>query len=394
MLERLDTIERAMKVCGDPKGKRLLILSCDTGDGHNTAANAIQEAWTASGGYSVMVDAMHLVGPETQKRVKNSYFYLAMKAPRVFGRLYRTGNLWSKKLSKYVPSPVYALNIVLAKQIYKYLQIRSFDAVICTQLFPMLSLTNLVRNNLLEIPSFAVFTDYACYPFMVESELDVYFTPNAEVIDLCVEEGMPKENFIASGIPVAAKFRTDTTRAEARRKLGYREDEVLYLLMGGGMGYGSPAELCTEIFARDKHAKVLFLYGKNKKVAERLDIMFPHGELELIPFTTDVPTYMKAANVLLTKPGGLSSTEAIVVGTPLVHTTPIPGIETLNLNYFVNQGISVSGKDAAGCAEAAVNLVHNASRREQMLSRQRVIAKPDAAFHIIQTIYHKIGENH
>lgn len=393
MLDRLDTIEQEMKVCGNPDGKRLLILSCDTGDGHNTAANAIQEAWTASGGYSVMVDAMHFISAEVQKSVERSYFYLAMKAPKTFGRLYRTGDLWSSRLSKYIPSPVYALNIVLAKQLYKYLQARPFDAIICTHLFPMLGLTNLDRKGYLKKPTFAVFTDYACYPFMVESELDVYFTPSDKVSDICIRQGMKYENFIASGIPVAAKFQTDMTRAEARKKLGYREDEVLYLLMGGGMGFGSPAEICKEIFARDREAKVLFLYGHNKQMAERLEPMFPQDRLELIPFTREVPVYMRAANVLLTKPGGLSSTEAIVTGIPLVHTTPIPGIETENLNFFTAQGLSLTGEDAAGCAEAAVHLVHDAGRRELMLKRQRETARPGAADHITRIIYSKIGEN-
>lgn len=393
MLERLDEIEQKMKAQGDPAGKRLLILSGDTGDGHNTAAKAIQEAWTASGGYSVMLDAMHFISPEAQSRIARTYFYLAMRAPKAYGKLYRTGDLWSSKLSRYIRSPVYGMNIFLAKHIYKYLELRPFDAVICTHLFPMLGLTNLERKGYLKLPSFAVFTDYSCYPFMVESQLDVYFTPSDHVSRQCIEQGMEHENFIPSGIPVAEKFRTKMTRAEARRKLGYREEEVLYLIMGGGMGFGSPAELCREIFARDKEAKVLFLYGHNKKMAERLEILFPHGELELIPFTTEVPAYMKAANVLLSKPGGLSSTEAIVMGIPLVHTAPIPGIETANLEFFTAEGLSLTDKDAATRAEAAVDLVHNATRREQMLRRQQEFAKPDAAEHITRTIYSRLGEN-
>lgn len=363
---------------------KLLILSCNTGQGHNTAGRALLEAALARGVPCEMLDALSFAGPRFSKVVSNTYMKMAVDAPGLFGKLYRAGDLLSSDRRK---SPVYWGNAPYAERLERYLSEQEIGAVIAPHLFPAEAMTYLHRRRGVTTPFYAVATDYTCIPFWEETEPTRFFTPHPDLDAEFQAHGIPKERLLATGIPVSARFRASETQLDARRALSIEEDARVFLLMSGSMGFGSVVDMAAELAAHpDPLARLLVLTGRNEDLRRAIDERFAgDARVRALPFTDQVPLYMKACDVLLSKPGGLTSTEAAVMNVALVHTDPIPGCETQNARFFSQRGMSLSAS-AAEAPRAALRLIADRAAREAMQAAQRQNTYPCAADRILDEV--------
>ena len=253
----------------------------------------------------------------------------------------------------------------------------------------METLTFLRRHEDLPVRCYGVLSDYTCIPFLAETELDGYFLPHEAVRADCIAAGMPAEQPIVSGMPGAAKFTAPMTKQAARELLGLPQDKRIYLIMTGGIGCGDAVTLCEAIRrVPDEDALLCVLPGRNEELRTTLEEKYAgHGVLA-VPFTDQVPAYMHAADVLLSKAGGISSAEAAVLGVPLVHTMAIPGVETQNAAFFAAHGMSFFARNPDEAARFADRLIFDAKTRKRMLAAQNAELPKDAAARIAASLEH------
>ena len=348
---------------------KVLLLSCSTGQGHNTAAEAVQEALEARGAVCALFDPFRLTSERKARCVANAYIRNAVCAPALFGAVYRLGSFLSTSRGR---SPVYWANARYAAGLEAYIRDGGFDAVVATHIYPAEALTFLKRRGRLKVPFYAVFTDYACSPFWEETRPDVCFTPADEISRICIRRGMQGETLIATGIPVKREACMRTGKSIARETLGLETGAKLVVVMGGSMGGGRMVALVREVMKRvDSETRVVALCGHNEALRKRLEERFSEQRFRALGYTNHAALWMEACDVLLTKPGGLSSTEAAAKGVPLVLTAPIPGCETLNAVYFQKRGMAKQAFRPADAAEQAAALLDNELAQHAMRNRQK-----------------------
>lgn len=318
-----------------------LILSCSTGGGHNAAGFAVREELLARGHHVEMMDPYALVSQRLAEEVGNVYVKMVQRAPKMFGVVYSLGNL-----VRYVPgkSPVYYANIAVAKKLRDYLSDHHFDVILMPHLYPAELVTYLKKQGVKLPLTVFIATDYVCIPFTEETDCDYYITPGERQMHDFVRRKIPREKLLPFGIPVGRAFDEEVDKEEAKRKLGLDEDKQYYLLTGGSIGAGAIQRslriLVRQIRRKKQNAQIIVVCGNNDRLFRKLKFIY-RNQLILLKRTRQMALYMKACDIFISKPGGLSSTEAAVTGVPYIQITPIPGCESHNMKYFSRNGMSI-----------------------------------------------------
>jgi len=371
---------------------KVLILSCNTGEGHNSCAKALKIAMDRNGMECQVKDTLALVNRNLSHIVDETYVFSTKTA--IFEVAYKVGDFVSEKLEN-IKSPVYRSNRLYANKLYEYIVDNGFDAVVCVHLFPAEALTALHRKAKLNVPTYFVMTDYTCIPFLAETELDYYIIPHEHLIEEFVEKGLPREKIVSIGIPVdEEKMCRKVPSVEARRmvceEMGWPSDIEgrWYLIMSGSMGYGNLGDLVKELLKRiDADDRVLCVCGRNEKIYNALNEMFVDDKRVLLTgFTDKVSLLMDASDVIFTKPGGITSTEAIVKGIPLVHTAPIPGLENSNAKFFHYHNMSYYSEDVHQQVSVAIRLATDEEYKNKMLRAQSENANRNTSDDVVKLI--------
>ena len=350
---------------------RVLFFSTSTGQGHNQAGRAVKEYLDSRGVETVFSDVLD-TGKKKSGSVSKLYEGIVNHAPRVFGALYWIGEHISSAKHH---SPIYYLNTLYTDSLCKVIADIGPDVIVCPHLFSGQAVTRLIEKKKLEIPTVGVMTDYCCTPFWEETRLDRYITPNELVSEDCVGHGMKRSTLLPLGIPVSAKFSAHTPKAEARAVFGLA-NETVFVVNGGSMGYGKIPELAAGLVRRMPEAGVVAVCGHNTATYDKVkDIK----GVTALPFIHNLDVLLDAADVLLTKPGGLSTTEATVKRIPFVITMPIPGNEDRNASFFAKTGMAVSVKTVESAVDAAYRLASDAEARRAMLAAQERYGSVTAA---------------
>lgn len=374
----------------------VLILSCSTGGGHNSAGHAVEQELQRRGHRATMLDPYELKSAELAKAVGSIYVKMVQTVPGVFGEAYKLGDMVRKIPGK---SPVYTVNIGMAKRMYTYIRKEGFDAVVMPHLFPAEILTYLKKHET-EVPfTMFVATDYACIPFTEETDCDAYIIPNEDLRAEFQSWGIPDEKLAPLGIPVQAGFydasERNSDRAALRAELGLEPDGNYLLISGGSMGAGDLNGLVgafADWAKRQGEWRILVVCGSNAQLQEQLEEEYQQNPVvRCIGYTARMADYMACCDVFATKPGGLSSTEAAAVGIPIIHLSPIPGCETRNREYFSLKGMSLplAGKEEVG---KVMEQLADPSLRQSMIEAQHTYINGKAAKDICDFLERMAGD--
>ena len=372
----------------DADKMKVLLLSCSTGEGHNHCARAVRERLDAMGVISDFFDMLHLFGEPGPISVDQLLNVISTKTPNLFGLMYKAGERVS---SLGVTSPIYMINSNYGDKLCELINRKGYDAVVCSHLFPMETLTFIRRHYEMNARCYGVLSDYTCIPFLAETEMDAYFLPHEKARDECNGAGIPLEKLIVTGMPVAGSFHTDMSKSTARAALHVPENAKMYLIMTGGIGCGDALGLCNALLEiPDEDTLLCVLAGRNQELLDALNEKFGTVPwVRAVPFTDQVSVYMRAADVLLSKAGGISSAEAAIVNVPLVHTMMIPGVETVNARFFSNQGMSLMATNFDKAARYADRIVYDGKTGARLMAAQRRAMLPDGAERIADYIVHR-----
>ena len=358
---------------------KTLILSTKTGQGHHSASLAVKACLEEKGCEAVIEDILKSSKRNASAPVSALYDNIVMHAPTFFGMLYHAGELISS--SKH-HSPIYYLNSIYSKRLFAKIVKINPQVIVCPHIFSAQAITRLREKYGLAIPSLGIITDYTWSPFWEETRLDGYVIPAPQLVDEFINKGVPREKLFPLGIPVNRRFKTVNTTAKARLAFGITANQV-FVVMGGSMGFGRIIDLAYMLIEKLPDAQVVTVCGKNEQLYHKLT-----GHKNIIPFKyiDNIDLLMDAADVLITKPGGLSATEAMVKRIPVVFTCPIPGGEVHNAAFLSSIGAAVYAIRPEDAADAAVDLILNPDKCTKMIDAQKKYINKDADRDIAELI--------
>jgi len=368
----------------------VLILSCGTGGGHDSAAKAILEEMIRRGNNAVMLNPYSIKSNRLANVIDKCYISIARSAPKGFGAIYKIGDLYRRLPFR---SPVYFANCLMNRTLNEFLKKNHFDVVVMTHLFGAEILTSMKQHGMKIPNTIFVATDYVCIPFTEETECDAYVIPAVDLAEEFIDRGIPVEKIYPFGIPVRSSFIVRETREEVKLRLGLDKDKKYILIAGGSMGGGGIEKAIEKLrvyFADKSNTELIIICGSNKALFDRLkEQSYPN--IAVIEHTDDMASYIKASNLFITKAGGLSSTEAAVSGVPIWHTSSIPGCEIYNARYFSQHGMSINGEITNDSFAVINKLLHNDDMSRSMINRQKKYVSSQATIRVCD-LAEKIAE--
>lgn len=368
-----------------------LILSCNTGEGHNSCARAIKECFERHGDSCCIEDALGFISKGASRFVSRWHVRMYRYMPWLFRMGYRfsenhPGGLDDGTLPyRFIGEGTEAL--------CRYIIQNHIDTVICPHVFSAIMVTELrEKYPSLKIKSCFIATDYTCSPGTESINTDLFFVPDKSVVDndLLVSP----ERVLDSGMPVRACFYERTDKKQARQQLGYDTEGSHLLMMCGSMGCGPMKELATLLAHRLREGQTLTIVcGTNKKLFRWMNKNF-HGrrDIHVIEYTNNISLLMDSADLYLTKPGGLSTSEAAAKGLPMVLVNAVSGCEEYNLRYFVQTGLAQTAAEPEELADLCVRLLSDPARLEAMGAAGRQIPRKNAAERIYAALSGMNGE--
>ncbi len=374
---------------------KILILSCNTGEGHNSAARAIREEAERRGDTVDIWDAMSFWPIATNKLIVDGQVFLYKNLPELFGLGYRFFEKFSEKENERrekgkKPSPGFSpLAKKPSEKLHAAIAERKYDAVVCAHIFASLMVTEYRKTYGKEQPTYLVTTDYTCSPGANFSDIEGCFIPAEGLKDEFLSLGTREELIMPVGIPVREEFYYKLEKDEAKKKLGLPLDKRAVLLMSGSMGCG-PIEKTVEAVLEKLPSDCILVAvcGKNEKLFESLKtIAQTKNDLHPVGFTKAIPVFMDAAELVVTKAGGLSSTEAGVKHLPIVFIDAIPGLESHNRDYFVERGFALYGDEPSEIADKISELLASEARLSEMKAKMQAEFTHRSAKEIVDILH-------
>ncbi|MBR4081677.1 MAG: glycosyltransferase [Clostridia bacterium] len=370
---------------------KALIFTTHTGGGHDAAAEAIARALEEMGVVCKVMDCVAFAGEWVSKVVSGSYVKMVQHSPNSFGRMYHVSEMMSTPRMK---SPVYMMNSAYAFRMAK--EIRSFgaDMIVCTHEFGGHSVTHLKRHGDYAGLLAMILTDYTVHPFMEDVQADVVCLSHRGLVKDCLDKCMPQSVLYPFGIPVSPACRPCTDKRAAKIAAGLDPEKKEVLMVGGSMGAGNlPGTITAALAAMGENAHLTVVCGSNEKIRQKCETLCTgDSRVTVCGRVSPLHPLMAAADVLLTKSGGLTTTEAMTVGTPMVIAHPIRGCETANADFFEQRGLAAYARSMEEITDKLHQLLNDDAAREAMIAAQRREIDPDAARKLAACLVKLTGE--
>lgn len=362
---------------------RVLLLSASSGAGHVRAAQALEKAFAARGDCAVEhIDAIEYVSKLFQRVYDKAYISMVRRAPELMGVLYeRTDQPWQHPRRRLVLD---RLNTAPMVRMLKRVQP---DLCVATHFLPAEIIAWLIAKRKLHARNAIVVTDYDVHAMWLCRTVDRYYVAIDEAAEYLARIGVPREKLRVTGIPVDPLFSKPLDRAEARRVLALDPTALSILVSAGGYGIGPVEQLVNDLLALQRPWQIIAIAGKAEKVRKRLEEIsrkagkLPNGAPRLVPvgFTTDMDKYMAAADLLVGKAGGLTTSEALSRILPMALIEPIPGQEERNADHLLEAGAAIRCNNLPAAAWKIAALLDDPPRLERMRDAAWSMAKPNAA---------------
>jgi processive 1,2-diacylglycerol beta-glucosyltransferase len=282
-----------------------------------------------------------------------------------------------------------------ASNLRKLVEERKPDLVVCTHAFPCGVMSEYKRQFDPQLPVVGIVTDFVVHPFWIYTNIDAYSVATPEMRSTLVARGVRDERIVVSGIPIDTRFGANgTDRAALRRRLDLPRDRGIVLVMGGGVGIGPLDKVLRALGGVGVPLCAVVIVGRNKGLERRVIAAAEHADypVRVFGFVDNVFDYMHASDVLLSKPGGLTSSEALAARIPMVLVKPLPGQEERNTRYLVSRQAAVRPRGEAALAGAVRELLASSERRDAALAGIDALRHPDSASVIAERIERLLDE--
>jgi len=360
---------------------KLLILSCNTGGGHNAAAAAICKYFEAHGHCGRVVNTLDFLPKSTAELISRGHDFAYRHIPLIYGAGYRYEE-------KHASVPFYEQTLRGAEGLREYLTDYPADAVICVHVFSAMMMTELRHNWQLRLPTYFVATDYTCSPGVSDLDMDGFFIPHSRLLDEFTAAGIPAEKLYATGIPVDEAFAREENRCAARDALHLSGEGHVVLLAAGSMGCGPIRTLALRLeHMLGNMDQLVVVCGKNRMLYRDLSFFFSqNSRVRVVGYTREMPLYMHACDLIVTKAGGLTTAEAVAAGVPLLYLNAVPGCESRNIAFMTRWGYALAAEDELHLPGLLSDCLSGAVSMRDMVARRKNEFPKNAAEHIYRLV--------
>ncbi len=355
---------------------KVLVLSNTAGQGHNATGNAICDMLTSMGAVADMIDAYEYINSLLSDAVSTGYLISTALTPHFYGRAYRIAEQKDKSGDH---SPTYYLNRLMSSKLSEFVCDYDPDVIVCTHVFAAMLANMMKKRGKISSTIISIITDFTIHPFWQEVDCGDWFVSPDRLLTYAARlRGLDPSKFLNIGIPIHPKFSQKLDKKEARRTIGIDENRNTVLLMSGSMGYGNLDSHIRRIDNLDIDFQLLVVCGSNRKMYSKINHMNLKKDIKLYGYVNNVEVMMDAADCIITKPGGLTSSEAMAKQLPMIVVNPIPGQEERNTEFLLNNGLALKVSNTFRIDEALFYLFDNAHRMERMKENIRRMSKPNA----------------
>ena len=366
-------------------GKKFLLLTASVGSGHEKAAGAIAEGIKKSFPQAQLdiVDFMSWHTSAVNAFMKGCYLKMLSLVPNLYEFMYQF-TAGKRKGGCIQLLMAYAMSI----SIKNLIRTHEPDVIICTHPFPAEAVSHLGEKWRKKFLSAAVITDYSVHQMWICPHMNLYFVGCDFMQKQLIADGIAQNTIYVTGIPVAENFQKEKDKLLCRQKLGLAKNKPVILLMGGGLGLGRIGMALEQLEAIDDSLQLLVVAGRNRELLHKAEAVSrqSHHKILVYGYTDKVHELMGAADILLTKPGALTLTEALSLGLPMLLHEPIPGPETDNARYMSGCGSAIWLHAGDNLAYILKHLLADKYKLTAMGEAARKNRKPEAVHEILRVI--------
>ncbi len=368
-----------------PLRRKVLLMYITRVSGHRQATLAIQRSLRQLD-ENIEVPSVNGFGyafPILEKVVNQAYMSVIKRTPIVWDYLYD-----NPKVVKNSQSIKNFLHRTSHKKIEMLLNRYQPDTIVCTQAFPCGMVADYKRKNNLPIQLIGVLTDYAPHSYWINEGVDYYIVPNEDARERFIKKGVPPDAIKVYGIPIRLKFATQLDKQPIAAKLGLDRSIPTVLIMGGGQGLGPIKQVVRSLTELQMPLQMIVLTGTNKKLTKWLENRRETKDKKIIFFeySNNVDELMEVSTLIVTKPGGMTTSECLAKGLPMVIVNPIPGQEMRNTDFLLKKGIGIRIDKTNDIGEEIELLLKSPERLAAMGRAAYENGKPHAASDIAKLI--------
>jgi processive 1,2-diacylglycerol beta-glucosyltransferase len=376
------------------RSQNLVILSVSAGAGHVRAAEALR-AYASDlypGIKAIHLDLMEWVPSMFRKVYAESFLYVVEKQPELWGYLYgRTDKPRESSKLESFRKAIERLNTVRFMKVLKDLDP---DHVICTHFLPAQLLSRKIGKGAFKLPTWVQVTDFDVHRLWIHPHMQGYFAASAEVAWRMADKGIDSSTIDITGIPIMPAFSAKLDKKACALELGLNPAKPVLLLMAGGAGVGAGGgmdQTAARLLSMPGNFQIVVLAGRNEKMLKALNGLAESHPGRLFPqgFTRTIERIMMASDLAITKPGGLTSSECLAMGLPMILVNPIPGQEERNADYLLENGAALKAYDDAGLNFRVKALLENPTRLADLGKRALGLGTPKAAEAVLKRVLGK-----
>ncbi len=370
---------------------RCLALSVDIGAGHRRAAEAVCEAVLAlrPGSQYKIVETLDYLGPGAGKLAKDLYFGVLKDVPKLWGMLYKKHSLVNifRPLGEFLDDlRTHKLAPV----------IKTFRPHVIFAMHPIACglAGSLGRGGVADCPRVAVLTDFDGHPAWIARGIDLYIVPIPEVAQDLKNHGLPTGTVAVTGLPLRSAFENIRNEQTTGNSLSLDKGLFTILLVGGGLGLGPILESAEMLTSLKGPLQLVLIAGKNRDLERSAQALANRSSIPLHVrgLVENIWDYMRAADLAISKPGGLTCAELLAAGVPLIALAPIPGQEQANCDTLVKAGVAIHAPSAQAAHNAVTRILSSPQLRHEMSQAALRLGSPTAARKAAQRVLSLIEE--
>ena len=367
--------------------QRILVTSVKAGAGHVKAAEALAQAFALRYPSTTVknVDLLDYSSYLARHVYGKTYIDVVKKMPELYGYLYK-----NYKGVQGLAAPRLIFDRLNALPYLELLDDFKPDAVIATHFIAGALAADYRDRTHKQFPVLVTVTDYEVHPLWVvrTSEIERYTVSHDEMRYHLRLLGVPEERVIVTGIPINPVFMAKKDPAALKAKYGIKDTSPVVLLIAGSFGTTPIADIIDQFKVIPSDFQLIVVCGKNRKLFQKIAAkQFSEPRIALVyEFVDFVDELMRVSDVLISKPGGITTSESLAIGLPMLLVDPIPGQEEANVDYFLEKGVALKARSPESLIFKLGELMADRSRLRDMKNRISKIAKPEAAFTVADEI--------
>ena len=359
---------------------RVLILHASAGAGHKRAAEALGQAFTEQGATPLIRDILEFTPALFRRTYAAGYLNMVRTAPELWGYFYALTDRKSRSpLQSRIRMTLNKVNTLAFERFYRRIKP---EAVVCTHFLPLEVLgqrAGILGNG--EIPLCGVVTDFAAHSLWSCPNVDCYYVGSDEAARQLMRRGQPADKVKVTGIPVDLRFAAGGRSAVSKLQLGWDPDLPAILVLCGGFGVGPLLDILGAFRREPIRAQIIVVTGQNRKLRSEAEAVSRELGMPVIMYgyVTNIHDLMAVSDLVISKPGGLTSAEVLASGCPLLITDPIPGQEQRNAEYLLENGAAVRLVEPADAAAKSGLILGDPARLRALGLAANSLSRPEAA---------------